>query len=134
MIRKGIRPKGASPARRESERESAGLMELRNSSQREDHSTSSLGASWATCAMAGATSSSWRVSITLNLGVILCESDFNSIANCGSCFSGPVNRQFQYRYRLPAHRGKTPGAQFRLDVDYIHLAIQIDHIDRKSHA
>src|ERR1041384_3810225 len=133
MIRKGISPKGASPARRDSDRESAGLMEPRNSSQREDQSTSSLGASRSRTTT-GATSSSWRVSSTLNLGVILCESDFNSIANCGSCFSGPVNRQFQYRCRLPTHRGKTPGAQFGLDVDYIHLAIKIDHINRKSHA
>src|SRR5215469_2753075 len=45
MMRRGIKPNGASPARRASERLSAGPIELRNSLQREDQSTVSLGES-----------------------------------------------------------------------------------------
>jgi hypothetical protein len=46
MMRKGTNPKGASPARRRSERAKAGLMEPTNSRQGDDdHSTSNLGAS-----------------------------------------------------------------------------------------
>ena len=43
MMRKGMRPNGASPARRASERAKAGPIELTKSCQREDQSTSNLG-------------------------------------------------------------------------------------------
>ena len=45
MMRKGMSPNGASPARRRSERARAGRIEPTNSRQRGDHSTSNLGAS-----------------------------------------------------------------------------------------
>ena len=45
MMRRGMSPKGASPARRRSERAKAGPIELINSSQGEVHSTSSFGSS-----------------------------------------------------------------------------------------
>jgi hypothetical protein len=43
MMRSGINPKGASPARRRSERARAGPIDPTNSRQGDDHSTSSLG-------------------------------------------------------------------------------------------
>ena len=43
MIRKGTNPNGASPASRDSERARAGLMEVRNSGQRDDQLTSNRG-------------------------------------------------------------------------------------------
>jgi hypothetical protein len=58
-MRRGTNPKGASPARRDSERLSAGPSEDRNSRQREDHSTISVGASWV-----WTVSSSWSVSVS----------------------------------------------------------------------
>ena len=45
MMRNGINPKGASPASRRSERTNAGRMDVMNSCQGEDHSTSNWGAS-----------------------------------------------------------------------------------------
>src|SRR6266567_3252697 len=55
----GTNPKGASPAKRRSERLNAGRTDVTNSLHGEDHSTSSLGASSTSTG-----SSSWRVSIT----------------------------------------------------------------------
>ena len=43
MMRRGINPKGASPARRRSERRSAGRIEVTNSCQGDDQATNSLG-------------------------------------------------------------------------------------------
>ncbi len=45
MMRKGIRPNGASPARRASERPIAGPMAVTNSSQREVHAIVNRGGS-----------------------------------------------------------------------------------------
>ena len=64
MIRKGIRPNGASPARRASEGQSAGFMEVMKSRQRDDHSTCSFGASCRGSRMT-TTFSTWRVLLTL---------------------------------------------------------------------
>ena len=45
-----------------------------------------------------------------------------------------MTREFQHRSRLDPDRSDSPGAQLRLDVDYVHGAIKIDGINGKSHA
>lgn len=66
MIRNGIKPNGASPARRASDRDSAGLIDVTKSRQREDHSTCSFGRS---CrgSRNRTTFPTWRVWLTLEI-------------------------------------------------------------------
>src|SRR5579864_640055 len=89
MMRKGIRPNGASPASRASERVSAGLMEPTNSSQREDHFTSNFGVA----------SRVWTVSSSSRVGLMR-EADYNPWGGLSQLY-----RRRRFLFRPPCHTG-----------------------------
>src|ERR1035438_1891432 len=128
MMRKGTNPKGASPASRRSERTSAGRTD-----ETRARAPTSPPAIW----------ERRKVRRTLRVrgfqsragySTIFFDPDFNFIPHRSSGFSRSATRQFQNRRRLGPDRGKTPGLQVTLDVDYRHRLIQINHVDGKSHA
>src|ERR1700745_2730061 len=89
MIRKGIRPNGASPASRASDRVKAGLMEPTNSSQREDHFTSNFGVA----SRVGTASSSSRVGL-------MREAECNPWGGLSQLY-----RRRRFLFRPPFHTG-----------------------------
>ena len=131
-MRQGINPKEASPARRRSERTSAGRMEVtKTRAKAEDQSTTSLGGS-----QRSTTASLEFEGVNHAVGTLPSFSSVTSILSLHRCVmvSAAVRQGNSSAPTPPASAPgqSAKGEKVRLDMDYRHGLVQINDIDREN--